>query len=48
MNAGNRAARLFCVISLYYGYRLFCRDKTMCVDVLHKEGEEAGGRGGEE
>lgn len=30
----------FGVISLYYTYHLFCGDKTTCVDVLHKEGEE--------
>ncbi len=38
VNAENGAARLFCaLISLYYTYHLFCGDKTMCVEPLHKE-----------
>lgn len=41
MNVENGAARLFCaLILLYYTYHLFCGDKTMCVEPLHKEGEE--------
>ena len=48
MNVEKGAARLFlALISLYYIHHLFCRDKTMCVEALHKEGEEEEKRCGE-
>lgn len=43
-------ARLFCpLMSLYYTYHVFCKDKTMRVGVLlgeRKEEEDGGGAGG--